>query len=195
MSLRHSYTTADYLPWDTMLSLIRSLYRDGDYRMGLFIGCGSFFGLRASDILRLQWSQISSRDEFCVIEKKTGKRREIRINQGFKGYISDCKKAIGIEDDEQFCFLNKYGSVITIQAINKKLKKIKVRYRIKIDHFSTHSLRKTFGRRVVEMAGEKSEMALIMLSELFNHSSTAITRRYLGLRQEEIENLYDSLSY
>ena len=31
--------------------------------------------------------------------------------------------------------------------------------------------------------------------ELFNHSSVAITKRYLGLRQEEILETYDVLSF
>ena len=50
MSRIHSITTADYLPWDTMLNLIHRLFRDGDYKMSLLIGCGSFFGLRISDL-------------------------------------------------------------------------------------------------------------------------------------------------
>lgn len=33
--------------------LVRKLYRDGDYRMSLLIGCGAFFGLRISDTLSL----------------------------------------------------------------------------------------------------------------------------------------------
>ena len=41
------------------------------------------------------------------------------------------------------------------------------------------------------MNGENSELALIKLMELFNHSSVAITKRYLGLRQEEILQTYD----
>jgi hypothetical protein len=36
---------------------------------------------------------------------------------------------------------------------------------------------------------------LIKLSELFNHSSTMITRRYLGLRQQELLETYDMLEY
>ena len=41
----------------------------------------------------------------------------------------------------------------------------------------------------------QSEMALIKLSELFNHSTPQITRRYLGLRQEELLEVYDSLTF
>ena len=60
---------------------------------------------------------------------------------------------------------------------------------------SCHSLRKTFGRQVYTMNGENSELALVKLMELFNHSSVAITKRYLGLRQEEILETYDCLSF
>ena len=65
---------------------------------------------------------------------------------------------------------------------------------LKIDHFSTHSLRKTFGRKVFE-SSENAELALVKLMELFNHSSVTITKRYLGLRQEELLNTYDCLSF
>ena len=64
-----------------------------------------------------------------------------------------------------------------------------------MEHFSTHSLRKTFGRKVVEAAGSNSEMALIKLSELFNHADVMTTRRYLGLRTEELLETYDMLSF
>lgn len=74
-------------------------------------------------------------------------------------------------------------------------KEIKEKYKLKVEHFSTHSLRKTFGRKVVEAAGSNSEMALIKLSELFNHADVMTTRRYLGLRTEELLETYDMLSF
>ena len=58
-----------------------------------------------------------------------------------------------------------------------------------------HSFRKTFGRQVYNMNSENSELALVKLMELFNHSSIAITKRYLGLRQEEILETYDCLAF
>lgn len=110
--------------------------------------------------------------------------------------MKDCYRALGAPALKEKCFLNKFGGVISIQRINIVLKEIKSKYGlIGVKHFSTHSFRKTFGRKVVEMAGENSEMALIKLAELFNHSNTAITRRYLGLRREELEEVYDSLSF
>ena len=54
MSQKHSYTTAEYLNWDVAMNLVRRLYKDGDYRMSLMVGCGCFFGLRISDLLALR---------------------------------------------------------------------------------------------------------------------------------------------
>ena len=194
MSVKNSNTTADYIEWDSAMSLIHRLYRDGDFTMSLFIGCGCFFGLRCSDLRTLTWSMLSS-DTFTLTEQKTGKKRTIKINPNFAKHIADCKAAMKVKNDAEHCFLSPKNQVYCIQSINAKLKEIKGKYRINIDHFSTHSLRKTFGRKVVEMAGENSEMALIKLSELFNHSDVSITRRYLGLRQEELLECYSLLDF
>jgi len=56
-------------------------------------------------------------------------------------------------------------------------------------------MRKTFGRKVFESAGEQAEVALVRLMELFNHSSVAITKRYLGIRQQELMATYDLLDF
>lgn len=197
MSAKHAYTTADYIPFDIATNLVRRLYRDGNYRMSLLIGCGIFFGLRISDLLSLRWYDILNRDSFVIWEQKTGKRREIRINKGFTGHIADCYQALHIRDVNQPCFLNRYGGVISIQRVNRAFKEIKVRYQVPAPHFSTHSLRKTWARRIYENENQqgKGEMALLKLSELMNHSAPNITRRYIGLRKEELGEVYDSLVF
>jgi integrase len=195
MSLKHTNTTADYIEWNTMLNLVRRLFKDGDYRMSLLIGCGAFFGLRISDLLTLKWNMLLDCDSFLITEKKTGKKRTIRINSDFQKHIKDCYSALKIKDSNQYCFISRKKTVYSIQRVNVKFKEIRSKYNLKIEHISSHSLRKTFGRKVIENAGENSEMALIKLSELFNHSSPQITRRYLGIRQEELMEVYESLNF
>lgn len=195
MSVKHTYTTSDYIEWNTMLNLVRRLYKDGDYRMSLLIGCGAFFGLRISDLLSLSWDMLLDSDSFVLMEQKTGKRRIIKVNADFRKHILDCYQALNVTNRAEKCFLSRKKVVYSVQRINVRLKEIKAKYGIKVEHLSTHSLRKTFGRKVVENAGENSEMALIKLSELFNHTSPQITRRYLGLRQEELMEVYDSLMF
>ena len=121
--------------------------------------------------------------------------RIIRVNSSFLRHISDCHKTLSVVDDAEPCFLNRYGTVYSVQYINRQFKEIKRKYALKIENFSTHSLRKTFGRKVVESAGMDAEMALIRLSELFNHRDVATTRRYLGLCQSELLETYDLLDF
>lgn len=196
MSLKNSYTTADYVEWNTAVNLVHRLFKDGNYQMSLLIGCGIFFGLRISDILQLSWDMLLDDSSFELIEKKTLKRREVRINKGFQKHIWDCYNALLITDKSEKCFKSRERRVYSIQRINMLLKDIKKKYNIKsVKNFSTHSLRKTFGRHVYERADANGEMALVMLSELFNHSNIAITKRYLGLRKEEIMGCYDLLDF
>ena len=195
MSLKYSSTTADYLVWSDAMNLIRKLAKDGNYKISLLIALGCFTGLRISDILALRWKQILNTSEFTVIEKKTNKVRTIRINAQFGQHIKECYeqiKPIGINSP---ILVSQKGTVFTIQRINVILKEVKRKYKLKIKNFSCHSLRKTFGRQVYNMNSDNSELALVKLMELFNHSSVTITKRYLGLRQEELLNTYDCLSF
>ena len=191
----HKYQTSDYMEWDVMLSLIRKLYRDGNYRMSLLIGCGCFFGLRISDILTLTWSMLLDDDKFTLNEKKTNKRRVVKINLDFQQHIKQCHDALHITNDNEKCFLSQKKMVYSTQRINVLFKEIKKKYNLKIEHFSTHTMRKTFGRKVFESAGENANMALMKLSELFNHSNVSVTKIYLGIREKELLETYDLLDF
>ena len=195
MSLKYSTTTADYLVWSDAMNLIRKLAKDGNHKMSLLIALGCFTGLRISDILALRWEQILSTEEFTIIEKKTGKKRVLRLNPQLQQHIRECYEQMQPIGLKAPILVSQKGTVFTIQRINVVLKEIKRKYRLKVKNFSCHSLRKTFGRQVYNMNSENSELALVKLMELFNHSSLAITKRYLGLRQEEILQTYDVLSF
>ncbi len=81
------------------------------------------------------------------------------------------------------------------QRLNVMLKEIIATYYLNIKNFSCHSIRKTFGRQVFNMSGDNSEMALIKLMEIMNHSNMEITKRYLGLKDQEIKEAYDLLRF
>ena len=195
MSLKYSTTTADYLVWSDAMNLIRKLAKDGNYKISLLIALGCFTGLRISDILALRWKQILHVEEFTIIEKKTGKKRTLRLNPQLQQHVAECYEQIQPLGINAPILVSQKGTIFTVQRINVILKEVKRKYRLKVKNFSCHSLRKTFGRQVYNMNSENSKLALVKLMELFNHSSMAITKRYLGLRQEELLQTYTCLSF
>lgn len=195
MSTKGSETTADYIPWEEAIRLIKSLYNDKNYRMSLFVSIGCFWGLRVSDILELKWSTILDAKSFTVREIKTGKNRSISINEQLRRHIRKCYEQMHPKSVDSPVIANRLGEAITTRYLNQELKRIKVKYNLHIDRISTHSLRKTFGRQVYNLGGKNAELSLMKLCEIFNHTSVAVTRRYLGLRAEELAETYESLSF
>lgn len=195
MSKKFSSTTADHLEWNQSMNLIRNLYNDEDYKMSLLVAFGSFWGLRISDILKLKYAQVYNQDELTLIEQKTGKTREIKINAQLKKHIHDCYVKLKPRSLDEFIFTSQKNCVYSIQRINVLLKEMKTKYKLNIKNFSSHSLRKCFGREIFNRSGSNAELALVKLSSLFNHSNPAITRRYLGIAKEELMQTYDVLGF
>jgi len=145
--------------------------------------------------LSLRWEQVLNRHEFELIEKKTGKIREIRINNQLIRHIDDCYNQIHPKTTKENIFLSQKHTVYSVQRVNVILKDLKTKYNLKIRNFSSHSLRKTFGREIFARSGANAELAIVKLSELFNHSSTIVTRRYLGITKQELLETYNILTF
>lgn len=193
MSLQGSRTTADFLHWNDMLVLVQLLIRDGRVKLALLIATGCYTGLRVSDLLTLRWEQFLHQEYLTITEQKTGKRRRIKLNGELLALYGKLLPKCGIDKREELVFLNaKTGKVFSVQHLNRLLKGLRFTYRLKIGNFSTHTLRKTFGRHIWEQSGY-SERAITLLSEIFNHSSYRITRRYLGINDEDIDSVYELL--
>lgn len=94
MSKKYSNTTADFLEWNEAMNLVRRLYEEDKTVLSLFIACSCFFGLRSGDTLSLRWEDILDKEEFQLVEKKTQKNRDIKINQQLKRHINQCYQKI-----------------------------------------------------------------------------------------------------
>jgi integrase len=195
MALKGQKTTTGYIKWDNLMQLILKMQRDKEHKFALLIGVGAFTGLRISDILSLRWASILDKDILSLDEKKTKKHRKLKINSDLKRIISDAYRSMNEPDLKELVFVNKYGTKqINVQWVNVKLKEIFVKYGIKTTNPSTHTLRKSFGRKIWEV-NDYSEKSLVLLSEIFNHSSIQVTKKYLGIKEEEIFDVYNQLSF
>ncbi|MDG1037122.1 MAG: tyrosine-type recombinase/integrase [Crocinitomicaceae bacterium] len=187
MSLLGSKTTSDYIDFDRSMNIGTKLINSDSRKLiGLYIVVSINTGLRVSDVLRLKWSDLEG-DTFEITEKKTNKHRVIRVNDSIKSVL----RKFEIENYDEFIFVSQKGSIYSVQQINRLLKDV-FKKENKKHNISSHSLRKSFGRRVYENNHE-SEKSLVYLSELFNHTSLSITRKYLGIRQEELNDIYMNL--
>jgi integrase len=193
MSLKGQRTTTSALDWDDFKSLIGKLERDGEFKFCLLVATGVFSGLRIGDLLRLKFSQFHG-EILEIQEKKTGKTRRIKINPDLKKLVSRLQVKLGA-GDESLMFLNRYGTKhIDRSYVNVKLKEIFKKYSILVEgNVSSHLFRKSLGNRVMKLNNGNNQ-ALYLLMEMYSHSSPAITKRYLGIREREIFDVYDSLS-
>lgn len=189
-------TETQPIAWDDAIMLLDRL-RDKDDNTRLLFACGFYFGLRITDILNLRWKDLLQ-DHFQIKESKNSKDRRISLNKDFitirDQVIVNMENAPNA-NDLIFVYSRKGADIsqpISLTAANKRIKKYFTLFRVKVENPSSHTLRKTFGRRVYEVNG-CSEDALIKLSEVFNHSNVAITRRYIGLTRKVIENIYLSI--
>ena len=163
-----------------------------NYRNYALIVLGVCTALRISDLLHLTDEDVYDfkagefRSHLTITERKTGKQKIIALN----------KKAIHAL---RLCFPHRRGGFLfpnnrkdtapisRIQAwriIKLAAETVQIAGRI-----ACHSLRKTFG-----YFAWKSGTLPVMLMDIFNHSSFDITRRYLGIAQEDRDQVYLGMS-
>jgi len=188
-------TTTSGMEWNTFLGLSQRLKDDKLHRDYLLITMGCYFGLRISDLLSIKWEDILNRTDLTIKESKTKKSRVITFNPKVIDAINHSSKELIKKDGHwksEYVFANQWGGQLSVSYVNKRLKVIFSKYHVRVQNPSSHTLRKTFGRRIHEMDGQ-SERSLIFLADIFGHSSTAITRLYIGITQEKIKNTYLNL--
>lgn len=162
-----------------------------DKRNYLLIILGLNTALRISDILNLRYSHIYDFEKNCLkshielTEKKTGKKTLILINSELKKVLSEfCPPST---DDYLFCS-NKFKEQPLSRYQAYRIIKKAAAYAGLSDHISCHSLRKTFGYHAW-----KQGVPPAMLMNIYNHSSYQITRRYLGIMQDDKDDVYQKI--
>jgi integrase len=174
-----------------MIGLTLRLKKDKLYKDYLLITVGCYFGLRIGDLLSIKWVDVLSKEELVLTEQKTKKIRRITINPNVAQALDFCLQEQNVDskfNENDFIFCNRWGGQLSVSYINKRLKFIFKKYNVVVRNASSHTLRKTFGKRIYE-ADNKSERALVYLSEIFSHSSISTTRKYIGITQEAIAEI------
>ena len=154
--------------------------------------------LRISDILKLTWNDVIDFENntllsrITIIETKTGKTQSIAINTALKKALIELKNTQPDILPEHYLFssLDKpFEHISRVQAY--RIIKVAANNTLNDScHISCHSLRKTFGYFAYKNGANPA-----LLMSIYNHSSFEITKRYLGINQDEKDNVYLSLKF
>jgi integrase len=88
-------------------------------------------------------------------------------------------------DDDQYLFKSRKGnSPLSVGSVNGMVKSWCRAINLK-GNYGTHTLRKTFGYIQRKKSGVRWEI----LCKRFNHSSPAVTMRYLGIEDREVSGI------
>ena len=147
--------------------------------------------LRISDLLQLQWFDVYDfytqrfREHLLILEQKTGKQNYIALNKNAKNalrwYMDACFPQ---ECDYLFCKNTDRQHPINRSQAYRIVKEAAAQT-TNSRMVSCHSMRKTFGYHAWKQGAQPT-----LLMGLFNHSSYDVTKRYLGIEQDEKDSVY-----
>lgn len=193
MGLKNQPTKAEALDFVDFKRLLKGLRQDELYKWELYCTASFCTALRVSDVKSTSWGDLLHQNDFIKLEKKTSKLRDIKIGQSFQLRLQELYELMGSPSlDSSIIQNNKTGKELSTQYINRYIKNFIFWYKLPIRKFSSHTFRKTFGRYIWEMMGKTTE-ALVLLCLIFKHANVQTTMIYLGIRQDEIEGLYDMI--
>jgi integrase len=135
-------------------------------------------GLRVSDLLKLKVGDVRRKKKIVIQEGKTKKARTINLTNIYDEIQEYIK---GKKNDEWLFPSRKGDKPITPTQAYRQLNKAAEMVDI-TEGIGTHTMRKTFGYWFY-----KQTKNIAALQEILNHSHPAITMRYIGITQEEID--------
>jgi site-specific recombinase XerD len=164
-------------------------------RNNLLFVLGINSGLRISDLLELTLGDIMTvkgepQESIILHEVKTGKRKQFSINQSAAKAIKEYALTLPKIELDKYVFASKKDSCKPItrhQAwviLNEAAEWVGINEKI-----GTHSLRKTFAYHAYQ-----SGVPLERIQIILNHKSQRDTLRYIGVTQDEINDVYDIIN-
>ncbi len=173
-----------------ILAIKRKLKEESNSRNYLLFTAGINLALRISDLLSLKVKDvIDSKGDILtylhIKEGKTGRPAKIYINNTVKDALFYyLNKSKGIDPDS-YLFKSersdkKLDRVRAWGLIQKWVKAVG----LEGERYGTHTLRKTWGYQA-----RRQGLSIEQISEKLGHKSVTVTRRYIGISQEEINQI------
>ena len=169
-----------------LLKDIAKYLKNSNERNYILFSLAVYSGLRITDILNLKVKDVKNRNEFVLVEKKTGKRKTLNINPNLQNIL---KTFIKNKEDNEYLISSRDSGDKPLTRIRafQIMQDIGDKFNIRI---SPHSLRKTFG-----YFHYKTNRDIVLLQKIFNHSHPEVTFRYIGVNSETTKKSIDILKF
>ena len=158
----------------------------GNPRDYLLFVMGINNGLRVCDLVRVKVGDLrylKVGDTLTIKESKTGKDNILVVNKTVYKALQTYLETV--RPDDAYLFASRKGeSHLQSQAVSKLVKKWTRAINLK-GNYGAHTLRKTWGYIQRTMHGVGFEI----ICKRYNHSSPAITMRYLGIQDKEVHGV------
>ncbi|MDL1977023.1 MAG: tyrosine-type recombinase/integrase [Deltaproteobacteria bacterium] len=144
-------------------------------------------GLRVGDLLKLKVKDVKPLrpgQSIIIRESKTGKDNVLMVNNSVYKTIRSYWEILKPDDEDYLFAGRKTRGPLTIQSVNALVKKWTKAINLQ-GNYGAHTLRKTFGY----IQRTKYGVGFELLAKRFNHSSPAVTMRYLGLTSKEVNDV------
>lgn len=171
------------------IDLIKKLLKAQNPRDHVLFVLGINSGLRISDLLKLKVSDVVDekgkiRDRISIREKKTGKSKDFPLGRNARKAIGEYLDSVELDNDTPLFQSKKgNGAISRVQAyriLNNAARNVGIK-----DKIGTHTLRKTFGYHAYKAGYDLSQ-----IQKLLNHSSPGVTLRYIGITQDQLDEIY-----
>ena len=137
-------------------------------------------GLRLGDVLQLNMGSFikeSGRWKLNIKEQKTGKVRDFTVPVEIYSFIQEYALNMGISADTKLFDISE-------RQVERHLNKVFSKMGLPLRSYGSHSFRKYFASRIYL----ENEMNIELVRVLLQHSSVAVTQRYIGLSQKTVED-------
>ena len=144
-------------------------------------------GIRTGDLLKLKVSDIKDLkpgDSIQIKESKTQKVNVLSINKEVHKTLRHFLLTQNPNDDDYLFKSRNSAHALTVMSVNRMVKSWCRAINLS-GNYGAHTLRKTFGY----IQRTKFGVGFEVLCRRFNHSSPAITMRYLGITDEEVYSI------
>ena len=173
------------------IETIKKLLKQQNLRDYCLFVVGINSGLRISDLLKLTISDVIDgnklKDRIRLREKKTNKFKDFPLSDNAKSALKEYLKTREYTTNEPLFMSRKNKGFLLRQQAYKIINNVAKEVGIK-EKIGTHTLRKTFGYHAYNNGYD-----ITLIQKLFNHSSTSVALRYIGITQDELDDVYLSL--